>query len=155
MKRVKAMGDRIMSNELGSTSQQERNAAVDHIKSLLIRVLPNLIKGVRQAPDVLEDYKTEFGNFFGPHLHAAVIRSRSTLTPLPSVAGQVVSTPTFGQKTTLIHPSNQGIVGQQKFVIVQQPGQPVVAPGGSFIRMATNPAPKMVYLGSNNEHHNK
>lgn len=50
LKRIRGIGERIMSNEMASSSQQERNAAVDHIKQLVLRVLPNLIKSTRSPP---------------------------------------------------------------------------------------------------------
>lgn len=69
LRRLKSIGDRISSQE-GSTPSMapERHAAVDHIKSLLIRLLPPLLKTIKQT-DNLDEYKQEFGSFFGPILY--------------------------------------------------------------------------------------
>ncbi|KAI1304190.1 Transcription initiation factor TFIID subunit 6 [Halotydeus destructor] len=128
MKRVKVLGDRIANNEMGSSSIQERNAAVDHIKSLLRRVLPSSIKTSRPVPDILEEYKQEFGPLFGPVLHEAVQRSRATLTPiqvLPATGGAsaLASPSSFSTTKTFIHQAPQQKQQIQYVIVKQAPGQ--------------------------------
>ena len=85
-RRIKAVGDRISEITTNSGTASER-AAAEHIKTLLTRVVPNTLKQTRPAPDVLEDYKSEFGSFFGPLLHQAVSRARTATNPLVPAAG--------------------------------------------------------------------
>lgn len=68
LRRLKSIGDRISSQEGSSGGTGERHAAIEHIKQLLTRVLPGLLKTIKQT-DNLEEYKQEFGTFFGPILH--------------------------------------------------------------------------------------
>lgn len=155
MKRVKSIGERISANEGGATiTAPEMTKAVDHIRNLFLRVLPNMIKSSKPPPDVvsviyepdlrhslysnsllfsqLEDYKTEFGPFFGPILHGAVVRSRGTMTPLHQIGGPAGGFGHAGAKTIQIQSANS----QQKIIIVNQSGGAPQS-GQKFIQVAT------------------
>ncbi|XP_054156454.1 transcription initiation factor TFIID subunit 6-like [Oppia nitens] len=86
LKRLKSIGEKIrVYFETPNTPSADKSAA-EHIKQLLLRVLPNCLKTSRSGPDVLEEYRTEFG-YLGPALHSAVVRSRTAGTPLTQQIG--------------------------------------------------------------------
>ncbi|XP_015794300.1 transcription initiation factor TFIID subunit 6 [Tetranychus urticae] len=101
LKRLKAIGERIRVIMEGGGSSVEKSAA-EHIKNLILRVLPATIKASRPPPDVLEDYRSEFG-FLGSYLHTAVVRSRTAANPVtPQTTNQNLGTShaTFISQTT-------------------------------------------------------
>ncbi|RWS05539.1 transcription initiation factor tfii-D-like protein [Dinothrombium tinctorium] len=112
-KRLPAIGEKIRQVIEGGGNSVEKSAA-DHIKNLILRVIPPTLKAsifptLRSPPDVLEEYKTEFG-YLGPSLHAAVVRSRNVSTPIiPQIGGQQLSSSTVnyigtGQSSNLRQP---------------------------------------------------
>ena len=63
--------------------------------SCLQRVLAPVLKAHKSSPDNLEEYKTEFGAYLGPSLHAAVVKARqapATAVRPRAVTGQVSAT---------------------------------------------------------------
>jgi transcription initiation factor TFIID subunit 6 len=76
---------------------------VEHIKTLILKVIPGTIKSIRTPPDNIDEYRQEFGSFFGPLLHAAVLKSRAqaqiTIGP-GGVTGSMAS-PSGVSKTVL------------------------------------------------------
>lgn len=48
--------------------------------------MPAVLKTMRSPPDVLDDYRKEFGNFLGPALQAAVIKQRQIQTVNPALS---------------------------------------------------------------------
>lgn len=134
LKRLKTIGEKIKAVLESGGSSVEKSAA-EHIRNLIIRVLPSTIKvsslilkknklkvihsfyikqALRPPPDVFDDYRNEFG-FLGSHLHSAVIRSRTAATPItPQASNQVSSSATFisasqnsNPRTTITIPSSQ------------------------------------------------
>ncbi|RWS18882.1 transcription initiation factor tfii-D-like protein, partial [Leptotrombidium deliense] len=86
-KRLAMIGEKIRQVTEGGGNSVEKSAA-DHIRNLIIRVIPPTLKLIRQTPDILDEYRNDFG-FLGPSLHAAVVRSRTAATPiLPQIGGQ-------------------------------------------------------------------
>ena len=68
----------------------------------LQRVVSPVLKTLKSSPDNLEEYKTEFGAYMGPSLHAGVVKSRQmpqTAVRPRAVVGQVSVT---GWRTWLI-----------------------------------------------------
>lgn len=53
--------------------------AASHIKNLIVKGCTPVLKTVKQPPDLLEDYKEEFGSI-GQYLHTQVVRSRGSVT---------------------------------------------------------------------------
>ena len=136
LKRIKVIGDRISANETSGISMGEFKAAVEHFKQRMLAVIPNTIKSSRPPPDVLDEYVKEFGTFFGPLLHSAVVKSRTggpLITVTGGSSGQVPSAST-GYKTTTLSSSS---VSQPKVIIVNQSNQgqtyTVHRPGGQNV----------------------
>ncbi|XP_047000262.1 transcription initiation factor TFIID subunit 6 [Schistocerca americana] len=78
--RVKQVADRIEAALEGPVLSNTDKIAAGHIKHLLVKVLTPLLKGLRQPPDVLDEYRAEFG-YLGPALHAAVTKARTQPQP--------------------------------------------------------------------------
>jgi transcription initiation factor TFIID subunit 6 len=51
----------------------------------LQKVLSPLLKTLRQPPDYVEEYRTEYG-YLGPALHAAVLKARTQPAPNPATS---------------------------------------------------------------------
>lgn len=101
LKRIKSVGDRISTTD---SSGGEFRTAVEHIKTLILKVVPATIKSIRPPPDNLDEYKQEFGNFFGPLLHTAVLKSRaqaSGITVGPGAVSSSMSSPSGVTKNVL------------------------------------------------------
>ena len=82
-------------------SAYEKNAAV-HIKGILMKAVPPVLRSNRNPPDVLMDYKDEFG-YLGQQLQASVMKLRqspgsngggssSVVPPTPTI--RAISSPT-------------------------------------------------------------
>lgn len=89
--RLKFISERFLANmQTTDISNTERNAA-GHIRALLAKVCAPVLKTIRTSPDVLEDYKRDFG-FLGPALHQSVMKARQTpssATPTPSSVSSI------------------------------------------------------------------
>jgi len=78
---VKAISARIDTatesvNVMGGATNMEKIAA-SHIKNLLVKGCTPVLKTVKQPPDILDDYKEEYGSI-GQYFHANVSRSRGS-----------------------------------------------------------------------------
>jgi len=105
-KRIRLLGERIQSHDPHSgMSMGEFKAAVDHIKTLVVRTITSTIKATRPGPDILDDYKQEFGLLFGQLLFTAVTKTRASIVGqgglgqpgVTVVTGQVTGTTVVGQ----------------------------------------------------------
>ena len=68
--------------------------------------MPAVVKTLRTPPDVLDEYREEFGSFLGPPLQAAVIKHRQVQTVNAAVAASTnpfkpAAAVTFTQVSTL------------------------------------------------------
>uniref|UniRef100_A0A2P2I8F5 Transcription initiation factor TFIID subunit 6 n=2 Tax=Hirondellea gigas TaxID=1518452 RepID=A0A2P2I8F5_9CRUS len=96
-------------------SAYERNAAI-HIRAMLLKSVPPVLKTNRNPPDLLSDYKSEFG-YLGQQLQTNVIKLRQC--PGSSSSSVVVSGPpttmrTLGSPTSSPTPTRimqQGVTG--------------------------------------------
>ena len=148
--RLKFISERIEPHLQSGVSNTDKIAA-GHIRSSLIKSCAPVLKTLRSTPDLIEDYKKDYG-FLGASLHQAVIKARSGVaaSTTSSVSSSVAaisggasgsalisSSPSFPIKATnmgiqrpLNSPSGSQSVGQQvvqpKFMYVTQkaPGQP-------------------------------
>jgi transcription initiation factor TFIID subunit 6 len=92
--RLKFISERVCNMQGPEISNTERNAA-GHIRAMLSKVCAPVLKTVRTPPDVLEDYKRDFG-FLGPALHQSVIKARQTPTSTStSTSSSSISVPSI------------------------------------------------------------
>ena len=64
-------------------SAYEKNAAA-HIRGMLMKAVPPVLKVNRNPPDVIQEYKNDFG-YLGPQLQSAVIKLRQAPAAAVSV----------------------------------------------------------------------
>lgn len=90
--RIKFISERIMTNMQGSeVSSTDRNAA-GHIRAMLTKVCAPVLKTMRSSPDVLDDYKRDYG-FIGPALHQSVVKARQTPSTVTSTTPSTITVP--------------------------------------------------------------
>ncbi|KAL1140807.1 hypothetical protein AAG570_000735 [Ranatra chinensis] len=144
--KVKAIADRTES-----TSSNSDKGPAGHIKLLLIKVLTPILKSIRSTPDILDEYRAEFG-LFGAPLHSAVVKARLTLSQGGTQAAGGNTTLTFSSNDLMLPQSmtttsrtivvggmqrqpyhisqqvSQSQSTQQKYVIVTSRSQPPPSP---------------------------
>jgi transcription initiation factor TFIID subunit 6 len=105
-----------------STMGNIEKIAANHIRNLIVKSVSPIIKTTRAPPDVVEEFRTDFGSL-GPFLHAAVARTR---TP-SSQKGAAVATPArptlLTQTSIASAPGTPGTTQQQRVYLVGTPQQ--------------------------------
>lgn len=95
--RLKFISERIESNLTGVNSSNTDKIAAGHIRAILQKVCASVLKTIRSPPDVLEDYKKDYG-FLGPTLHQSVIKARQApaVSSTTTSSASSISVPTTG-----------------------------------------------------------
>ncbi|XP_065360015.1 transcription initiation factor TFIID subunit 6 [Calliphora vicina] len=75
--RLKFVSERIEGHLLGSSQSNTDKTAAGHIRAMLQKVCPPILKQIRNPPDFSDEYKNDFG-FLGPSLCQAVVKARNT-----------------------------------------------------------------------------
>ncbi|XP_039964166.1 transcription initiation factor TFIID subunit 6 isoform X1 [Bactrocera neohumeralis] len=142
--RLKFISERIEPLLLGNQMQSNTDkTAAGHIRAMLQKCCPPVLKQIRRSPDYTEEYRNDYG-FMGPALCQAVIKARnappSTTTPTPSSISNAPITSAAATASTVGRPQvtqiNSSVVTAipqlraiqhpsqppQKFVIVSQAG---------------------------------
>ena len=93
--RLKFISDRVEVHLQGASISSTDKIAAGHIRAMLQKVCFQVLKTLRNPPDVAEEYKRDFG-FLGPTLHQGVIKARTTpATPVTTTSSStIVSTAT-------------------------------------------------------------
>ena len=82
------------------------------------KVLSPLLKTLRQPPDYVEEYRTEYG-YLGPALHAAVLKARTQPAPNPatsSASTAAVAATATPAPPTVTTPTPRGLTSQTAIV---------------------------------------
>lgn len=87
---LKMIGERVRFALEGSLTNNADRISTENIKKIVLKYIPAYLKTSRAATDTVEEYTNDYG-YFGPLLHAAVIKERASST----------SGPTIPQKPTL------------------------------------------------------
>lgn len=87
--RLKFISERVCNMQGPDISNTEKNAA-GHIRAMLSKVCAPVLKTMRSTPDVLEDFKRDFG-FLGPALHQSVIKARQTPNSASTISSSASS----------------------------------------------------------------
>ncbi|XP_034480885.1 transcription initiation factor TFIID subunit 6 isoform X2 [Drosophila innubila] len=74
--RLKFISERIEPHLLGTSMSNTDKTAAGHIRAMLQKCCPPILKQMRSAPDIGEEYKIDFG-FLGPSLCQAVVKVRN------------------------------------------------------------------------------
>lgn len=126
LRRIKLIGERISDTSTRDSSIGETKAAIEHIKTLILRVIPNTLRMTRPQPDVLEEYRNEFGPLFGPLLHSAVVKARSSTASMASPTGPAgasdnrLTVRQVGGGANPIATSSTGSGGQMTRIVILQ-----------------------------------
>ncbi|XP_023720508.1 transcription initiation factor TFIID subunit 6 isoform X2 [Cryptotermes secundus] len=145
--RVKQVIDRIEAAIEGPVLSNIDKIAAGHIKHLLVKVLSPLLKTLRQPPDYVEEYRSEFG-YLGPALHAAVLKARTqptTSTATPSTCTANATTTATAAPPTIAAPTPRSLSGPTA-IVQTGPSQPGT---GRTIMMGGAGAPRPVVASNN------
>nr|CAD7449776.1 unnamed protein product [Timema bartmani] len=145
--RVKNISERIEAAIEGPVLSNVDKIAAGHIKHLLVttpvvtwqwfldtdpevlssipKVLAPLVKTLRQSPDLVEEYRAEYG-YLGPALHSGVVKARTQPTP-SFTAGSTIPTNTSSAPMT-------GPLGTR--TVSSQPG---LVQAGTYSSLMTGP----------------
>ncbi|KAL7034203.1 hypothetical protein ACKWTF_007898 [Chironomus riparius] len=136
--RLKFISERVCNMQAADISNTERNAA-GHIRALLAKVCAPVLKTMRPAPDVLEDYKRDFG-FLGPALHQSVMKARQTPNTAQPTSSASISVPSVTPRITttpIQRQISQTQQGQQKFYVTKA-SSPSTTPA-NIVKIQQNP----------------
>lgn len=142
--RIKLEGDRIHQCLDGPVLSNIDKIAAEHIKQLLVRVLAPIFKTSRQPPDLLDEYKNDYG-YLGPLIHTSVVKARQQPTTTSS-------TPTTQTKSPITVNIPSRIVQSSSaprtptIVTLPRPGGSTTNPGSTlstgqkYVIVASTPA---------------
>lgn len=85
--------------------------ASGHIKQLMLKIVPPIIKSTTNPPDFMEEYKNEYG-YLGPALHSAVVKARTQPTPPVTVSSSVPGSSITSVGATITRTAPTAIVQQ-------------------------------------------
>ena len=95
---VKAISARIdlATNEssnsvMGGGGSNMEKIASKHIQNLIVKGCAPVVKSMRQPPDILEEYKVEFGTTIGAYLHSTIIRSRGSASAASGITSTIIA----------------------------------------------------------------
>ncbi|XP_053694449.1 transcription initiation factor TFIID subunit 6 [Sabethes cyaneus] len=99
--RLKFISERVEVHLQGSNISATDKIAAGHIRAMLQKVCSPILKILRNQPDVVEEYKKDYG-FLGPTLHQGVIKARTA----PPTAPACTSTNTSANVSIVTTASN-------------------------------------------------
>ncbi|XP_070505259.1 transcription initiation factor TFIID subunit 6-like [Chironomus tepperi] len=144
--RLKFISERVCNMQAADISNTERNAA-GHIRALLAKVCAPVLKTMRTAPDVLEDYKRDFG-FLGPALHQSVMKARQTPNTAQPTSSASIAVPSVTPRITttpIQRQMSQTQQGQQKFYVTKASSPSTTS--GNIVKIQQSNNPK-IYIQS-------
>ncbi|XP_067647445.1 transcription initiation factor TFIID subunit 6 isoform X2 [Eurosta solidaginis] len=131
--RLKFISERIEPLLLGNQMQSNTDkTAAGHIRAMLQKCCPPVLKQIRRPPDYTEEYRNDYG-FMGPALCQAVIKARnappSSTTPTPPssisnapITSAAATASTVGRpQVTQINPV---VTAMPQLRAIQHPSQP-------------------------------
>ncbi|KAI9588336.1 transcription initiation factor TFIID subunit 6-like isoform X6 [Glossina fuscipes] len=116
--RLKFISERIEGHLLGTLQSNTDKTAAGHIRAMLQKVCPPILKQIRSPSDYAEEYKNDFG-FLGPSLCQAVIKARNNpssavVTPSSSSISSGPITSAAQTATTIGRPQVTQIIPQRQ-----------------------------------------
>ncbi|XP_017034519.1 transcription initiation factor TFIID subunit 6 isoform X2 [Drosophila kikkawai] len=145
--RLKFISERIEPHLLGTSISNTDKTAAGHIRAMLQKCCPPILKQMRAAPDTAEEYKNDFG-FLGPSLCQAVVKVRNApATSIVTLSSNTINTAPItsaAQTATTIGrvsmPSTQG----------QRQGSPGVSALPQIRAIQTNQPPQKFVIVTQN-----
>lgn len=74
----------------GTMAANVDKLAIGHIKNLIVKALVPVLKSLRSTPDLLEEYKQEYG-YLGVFLHSGVSKARTQPNSLAVTCSSVIN----------------------------------------------------------------
>uniref|UniRef100_A0A182NCY6 Transcription initiation factor TFIID subunit 6 n=1 Tax=Anopheles dirus TaxID=7168 RepID=A0A182NCY6_9DIPT len=121
--RLKFISERVEPLLQGtSTISNTDKIAAGHIRAMLVKSVPSILKTLRNPPDLVEEYKRDYG-CLGQTLHQAVVKARSAS---PSAGATVGASATTTIASTPSAPSTTGsiTVSSNTVVLTATPSRP-------------------------------
>lgn len=134
--RIKHLSERIEPALESSTFSSVDRIAAGHIKHLLLKILPPILKTVRSVPDIMEEYKTEYG-YMGIPLHSAVLKARAT-PQSPAIGSGSGTSSTSSTNIAAAVPS--GVITAAARPVNQLPGVTPTGANRSIVVQTTSPS---------------
>lgn len=112
--RIKFISERIEPHLHGIMVSNTDKIAAGHIRSILQKSCAPVIKTIRNPPDIVEDYKRDYGSM-GTTLHQAVIKARQQIAPpvvtttQPHTPGVTIVSQVAAATTTIQRPQTPQI----------------------------------------------
>jgi len=105
-----------------STIGNIEKIAASHIRNLIVKAVAPIVRGSKTPPDMLSEYREEFGSL-GAYLHAAVLRSRAA-----TAGGQqrAVAAPVMPGGAAAAGTAVRPMLATQASVVSSEPGTPTV-----------------------------
>ncbi|XP_030380869.1 transcription initiation factor TFIID subunit 6 [Scaptodrosophila lebanonensis] len=143
--RLKFISERIEPHLLGTSMSNTDKTAAGHIRAMLQKCCPPILKQMRNAPDIAEEYKNDFG-FLGPSLCQAVIKVRNA----PATSIVTVSSNTINTAPITSAAQTATTIGRVAIPCSQRQGSPVVTALPQIRAIQTSqPAQKFVIVTQN------
>lgn len=122
--RVKMIGARLEQYSESSMAANVDKLATGHIKTLIVKALVPVLKSIRSVPDLIEEYKQDYG-YLGGLLHSGVSKART----LPNSSATTTSVTNSASAITSIASSVARPISAATTTIIQQNiGNRVVSP---------------------------
>lgn len=143
---LKILGDRLKAVIDSPVVNSLDKLAVDHVKKILLKVVPPVLKNMKTGNDTIEDFIKEYG-YLGQPLHAAVLQERQIPISLPSLTPAITTTmTTSGRQPILI----QSGCSTQTTMCTSSTSTRLVTPSNSMVRTQTPSQNKLVIVTPQN-----
>ncbi|XP_022231171.2 transcription initiation factor TFIID subunit 6 isoform X2 [Drosophila obscura] len=89
--RLAFISERIEPHLLGTSISNTDKTAAGHIRAMLQKCCPPILKQMRAHPDIADEYKSDFG-FLGPSLCQAVVKARNAPASIVTISSNAINT---------------------------------------------------------------
>ncbi|XP_070136202.1 transcription initiation factor TFIID subunit 6 isoform X2 [Drosophila bipectinata] len=142
--RLKFISERIEPHLLGTSLSNTDKTAAGHIRAMLQKCCPPVLKQMRNPPDSAEEYKADFG-FLGPSLCQAVVKVRNAPATIVTLSSNTINTAPITSAA-----QTATTVGRVSMPSTQRQGSPGISALPQIRALQTNhPAQKIVVVSQN------
>ncbi|XP_017956498.1 transcription initiation factor TFIID subunit 6 [Drosophila navojoa] len=143
--RLKFISERIEPHLLGTSMSNTDKTAAGHIRAMLQKCCPPILKQMRNPPDIAEEYKMDYG-FLGPSLCQAVVKVRNA----PASSAVVLASSSINTAPITSAAQTATAIGRVSMPNSQRQGSPVVTALPQIRAIQANqPAQKFVIVTQN------
>ncbi|XP_039296185.1 transcription initiation factor TFIID subunit 6 isoform X2 [Nilaparvata lugens] len=145
--KVAFISERLEQLQDGQHPSNTDKLAAGHIKHLLQKILTPMLKSMRQPPDILDEYVSEYGATLGVTLHTAVMKARTAPNAgsAPSPASGPATAPQSQQPIQATQPAiiHSGVSQQGRTIMVGNASRPVMSsaqPSQKYVIVTSRPS---------------